>query len=320
MLLDDVTITIKAGDGGNGKVSFLREKYRPKGGPDGGDGGKGGSVFVVGTSDLSALNRFKFIKKIEAQNAEHGGSNKKTGKDGNDVEFRAPIGTEITDDFGHVICEIKKYNKRILLARGGKGGKGNWFFRSATNQAPKYAEPGEKGEYKKIRLNLRFIAKVGLIGLPNAGKSTLLNALTNARAKIADYSFTTLEPNLGDLKGIIIADIPGLIEGAHRGRGLGIKFLKHIEKTHILIHCLDITSNNLEKDYTIIRNELNAYNKTLMEKTEYLLLTKSDLVDEETAKRKLKKIKKFHSNVSVFSVLNDDNVKNLTTMILTNFH
>jgi GTP-binding protein len=315
MLLDDVTITIKAGNGGNGKVSFLREKYRPKGGPDGGNGGKGGSVFVVGTSDLSALNRFKFIKKIEAQNAEHGGSDKKTGKNGEDVEFHVPIGTDIIDDSGNIICEIKKNNERIMLARGGKGGKGNWLFRSATNQAPKYAEPGEKGVRKNIRLNLRFIATVGLIGLPNAGKSTLLNALTNAHAKIADYPFTTLEPNLGDLNGIIIADIPGLIEGAHNGRGLGVKFLKHIEKTHVLIHCLDITSENLKKDYETIKNELNTYNKTLGEKNEYLLLTKSDLVNEKSAKKKLKEAKKFHPHVFVFSVLNDENVKTLSLLI-----
>lgn len=317
MLLDDVTITIKAGDGGNGKVSFLREKYRPKGGPDGGNGGKGGDILVTSTTDLSALNHFKFIKKVEAEKGDDGGSNKKTGHDGSDASFRVPVGTEIIDLETSESIEITEKDQTVILARGGYGGRGNWEFRSATNQAPRYAEPGEKGEEKTIRLNLRFIAKIGLIGLPNAGKSTLLNSLTNAQAKVANYPFTTLEPNLGDLYGTIIADIPGLIEGAHTGKGLGIKFLKHIEKTEMLIHCLDITSDKLKKDYDTIRNELSSFNPKLTEKKEILLLTKSDLLDEKEITKKIKEVKKFFPNPIVFSVLKDEDIKSLTKLILS---
>ncbi len=305
MLVDEIQIVIKAGNGGNGFVHFYRDKNRPKGGPDGGDGGKGGDVYFVAVDDISRLNRFRHMKHYEAENGEKGGRNQRTGKDGKDLVLEVPVGTIVTYDNGTSV-ELLKSGQKVLMARGGTGGKGNYQFRSATNQQPQEAQKGHQTEYKKLFLQLKLIAQVGLIGLPNAGKSTLLNELTNAHAKTANYQFTTLEPNLGVMKnGKIIADIPGLIEGAAYGKGLGVKFLKHIERTNLLVHCLAADSPDLKKDYQTIRQELANYSSALIEKPEIVVITKTDLVD---------KVPLFKHDTTV-TILDDNSIKSLSDLI-----
>lgn len=306
MILDDVSITIKAGHGGKGAVSFRREKYVPKGGPDGGNGGKGGDIYFKGVTELSALNQFRFKKEAIAEDGVAGGKKKKAGKNSPDLIIKIPIGTKVTNIDTDESFEIKTRDELVLMAKGGNGGLGNWELRSSTNTTPREAEPGEEGETKNIRLNLQFIADIGLIGLPNGGKSSLLNVLTNADAKIGDYAFTTLEPNLGDMDGIIIADIPGLIEGASQGKGLGIKFLKHIEKTHLLVHCIDVTSPSITDSYKIIRNELASFNTELTKKKELLLLTKIDLVSEEELQKKVEEAMRLNPHTFVISLLDEE--------------
>ena len=285
MLIDEVRITIKGGDGGNGIVHFYHDAFRPKGGPDGGAGGNGGSVYFIGVSDISKLNQFRHSKVYSAQNGQNGMRNNRTGKNGDDLIIPVPIGTIANYDNGTSI-EITDVNQKVLMAKGGKGGRGNYMFRSSTNQTPQERELGSKCVSKKLFLQLKLIAQVGLIGLPNAGKTSLLNELTPANAKVANYSFTTLEPNLGVTKdNLIIADIPGLIEGAAEGRGLGIKFLKHIERTSLLIHCISAESLDPLKDYQSIRSELGNYSSVLVKKPEIIVLTKSDLLGTKEAKK-----------------------------------
>lgn len=298
MLIDEVDIIIKAGHGGPGKVSFRGKKG---GGPDGGNGGKGGDVFVEVTSDLYALNRYVSKKVLAAPIGEPGGSNEKSGSNASDLILMMPIGTFITDGQGMEI-ELDELGKKVLLAKGGLGGKGNAFFKSPRNTTPRYAQPGLQGEEKKLNLKLKLIADFGLIGLPNAGKSSILNELTNANAKIGDYPFTTLEPNLGMLNGKVIADIPGLIEGASEGKGLGHKFLKHIEKVKLLLHCISSESENPVKDYKIINKELKEYNPLLLEKQEIILSTKSDLVDKNDLEKKLKSLSKTKKQIIPVSI------------------
>lgn len=291
MLIDEVYITIKGGDGGNGVVHFYNDAFRPKGGPDGGSGGKGGSVFFEGVSDISKLNQFRKSKVYSAQNGDPGFHNNRTGKDGEDLIFPVPIGTVAHYDNGTSI-EITQVGQKVLMARGGSGGRGNYMFRSSTNQTPQERELGFKCQPKKIFLQLKLIAQVGLIGLPNAGKTSLLNELTAADAKVANYAFTTLEPNLGVTRGgLILADIPGLIEGAATGKGLGIKFLKHIERTNILVHCISAESQDPLKDYQTVKAELSAYSSVLAKKPEIIILTKYDLVEPKEAVKIQKKIK-----------------------------
>jgi len=295
MLVDEAQIKIKAGDGGNGIVHFHREKFVPKGGPDGGDGGAGGNVYFVGVDDLTALRQFRFKKEFFAPNGKPGGPNRKTGASGKDLEISLPLGTVIKDLQTQEVWELNNEGQRILIAKGGKGGRGNWHFKSATHQTPMEYEKGEPGQERQLFLELRLIADVGLIGLPSVGKSSLLNELTKAHAKVAPYNFTTLEPNLGVTKdGLIIADLPGLIEGAHQGKGLGIKFLKHIKRTKILVHCLSAESAEVVKDYKTVRKELGEYDEELLKRPEIILITKSDLVSKE----KLREIKKNLSFVS----------------------
>lgn len=303
MLIDDVIITIKAGDGGKGLVHFKRNAQTAKGGPDGGNGGNGGSIYFQGSHNLSDLQEFTYKKKLKAVDGIQGKGNNLFGKNAQNMIIFVPLGTDIEDMATGKTVEITNDASPVLLARGGKGGRGNTEFKSATNQTPMNAEPGEKGEEKQLHLVLRLIADVGLIGLPNAGKSSLLKMLTNADPKIGNYPFTTTEPNLGMLETIILADIPGLIEGASKGKGLGIKFLKHIEKTKLLMHCIDSTDPDPLGSYTIIRNEFTQHNQTLLEKEEIILLTKTDLVDkkrvEEVKKLFLKK-KKTVLSVSLY--------------------
>ena len=247
MLIDEVRIKIKGGDGGDGNVSFYNDAFRPKGGPDGGIGGDGGSVYFEAVSDISKLNQFRHTKVYSAERGEKGGKNNCTGKGGDDLIIQVPVGTLATYDNGTSV-ELTEIGQKVLMARGGSGGRGNFCFKSSTNQTPQQRELGYKCQVKDLFLQLKLIAQIGLIGLPNAGKTSLLNELTPANAKVANYAFTTLEPNLGVTKGgLIIADIPGLIEGAATGKGLGVKFLKHIERTKLLIHCVAADSSDPQK-------------------------------------------------------------------------
>ena len=314
MLIDEVHITIKGGDGGNGIVHFYNDAFRPKGGPDGGNGGHGGSVYFEGVSDISKLNQFRHAKVYAAQQGEAGDRNNRTGKGGDDLVIQVPVGTVALYDNGSSI-EITEVGQKVLMAKGGSGGRGNYFFRSSTNQTPQQRELGFKCTPKKVFLQLKLIAQIGLIGLPNAGKTSLLNELTPANAKVANYAFTTLEPNLGVTKGgLIIADIPGLIEGAADGKGLGVKFLKHVERTSLLIHCVSAESPNPLKDYQTIRTELTNYSSVLSQKPEIIVLTKSDLLDQKEIKSLQKKI---GADV-VTSIIDTDSIKKLNDLIAKN--
>lgn len=288
MLTDEATVKIKAGDGGDGRVSFRREKYVPKGGPDGGDGGKGGDVYLICSDALHTLSEYARKKDWQAKNGINGGAKKQTGKGAEDLFLKIPPGT-IVKVGESIFYDFTKIGEKILLAKGGRGGWGNTHFTTAVHQSPFFAKKGTSGEEKTIQLELKLIADVGLIGLPNTGKSTLLSRISNARPKIADYPFTTLTPNLGVVKihdsEFVVADIPGLIEGASQGRGLGDKFLRHIERTKILIHLVDINSQNIEKDYQIIREELKTWNPELLKKKEIVVLNKADALPEKKAQK-----------------------------------
>jgi len=283
MFIDRATIRVKAGNGGSGCVSFRREKYRPKGGPDGGDGGDGGNVILRADPKLSTLLDFKYHPNYHAQNAEHGKGKNQHGKSGKDLTVKVPLGTVIKDkSMGTILGDLVQPDQKIVVAQGGRGGRGNAHFVSSTNQAPRHWQPGEFGEEMELELELKLIADVGLVGLPNAGKSTLLSKLSAAKPKIAEYPFTTLTPNLGIVKykdagSFVLADIPGLIEGAHLGKGLGIEFLRHIERTKVLVFLLDCTAENLQQDYHILKEELRQYNPGLLEQPQIVVLTKIDL-------------------------------------------
>jgi len=315
MLIDEAAIFIKAGNGGNGSANLKRNAQTAKGGPDGGNGGNGGNVFVQGVDDITGLSEFRYKKKVIAEDGIKGSKQNLYGRNGKDLIIMLPLGTQITDAKTKEVIEILNSTDKILVAKGGKGGRGNNEFKTATNQTPIYAEKGGPGEEKNLYLELKLIADIGLIGLPNSGKSSLLSVLTNAHPKIGDYPFTTLEPNLGVMNGLIIADIPGLIEGASGGKGLGDKFLKHVEKTRILIHCIDIQSVNLIKDYETIRGELGIYSKILLEKKEIVLLTKSDLLEEKQIEEKLKIAKKANKDAFTVSIYDEDSILSLKKTI-----
>jgi len=299
-MIDYAKISVKAGDGGGGKISFRREKYAPKGGPDGGDGGDGGSVFLEVDKDLNTLVPFQFQKAFEAESGGRGGGAKKHGKDGLELVLKVPPGTEVKFERG--AFDLLKPGDKLLVAQGGKGGRGNWFFRAPDRTTPRIAEPGTRGELVELELELKLLADVGLIGMPNAGKSTLLSVLTKARPKIADYPFTTLKPNLGVMvvekgKGLVLADIPGLIEGASKGKGLGIRFLRHVERCQILVHVLDGVKlledkSDLMKDYKAIRGELGKHAKKLLKKPEIVVLNKIDVLSDKQIEGVKKEFKK----------------------------
>ena len=310
MLVDNINLIVKAGNGGDGAATFLRNEMTPKGGPDGGNGGNGGNIYFQGSTNINDLREFRYKKKIEAQDGIPGKHKKLFGKNAQHLTIYLPLGTRITDINSDKIIEIINTTP-VLVAKGGKGGRGNTEFKSATNQAPRYAEKGTMGEEKKLLLELRIIADVGLIGLPNAGKSSLLSVLTNATPKIGDYPFTTLEPNIGIMNKHAIADIPGLIEGASKGKGLGVEFLRHIEKTKVLVHCIDSSNENVEKAYSIVRNEFEQYNTSLLDKPEIILFTKTDLVDEETIKKNMKVLRKKGDKVLVCSIYNQESIDSL---------
>lgn len=289
MLIDKVEVTFKGGHGGAGKISFGKSI---RSGPDGGNGGRGGDLYINASTDVTLLNQFSQKTIFAAGSGFPGEKKNKTGKDGEDLELTLPIGTSLIDkSTGETILELDKTSQKILLCKGGKGGKGNREFRSPTRQTPEFSQKGLPGEEKNLVLSLRLIADFGLVGLPNAGKTSLLNELTRAQAKIANYPFTTLSPNLGVYKGKFLADIPGLIEGASEGRGLGISFLKHIEKVQVILHCISCESPDIARDYKAVKDEMGKYNPELLKKEEIILLTKSDLVEARyllAAKKKLK--------------------------------
>jgi GTP-binding protein len=316
MLIDEASITVKAGNGGKGAATFKRNAQTAKGGPDGGNGGNGGDVYAQGIDDIMALMEFRYKKSVRGEDGVAGGKQNLYGRNGKELVVFFPVGTFITNQNTNEVIEILDTSTKTLLAKGGKGGRGNNEFKTATNQTPYYAEKGEAGEQKRFFLELKLIADVGLIGLPNSGKSSLLDALTNAHPKIGDYSFTTLEPNLGVLDGLIIADIPGLIEGASEGKGLGDKFLRHVEKTKVLIHCIDCLSNTPEKDYETIRKELKEYTNDLTVKEELLVFTKSDLVDQGYIKQLIKIANRLNKNNLVVSVYDDQSLEELKAKIL----
>jgi len=284
VFIDEVEIVARSGNGGAGSVSFLREKYKPNCGPDGGDGGDGADIYILATTKLNTLASFRFKRKFFAKNGEPGKGKNMYGKNAEDLIIEVPVGTAIYSE-GKLISDLHEDGQKRMLLKGGKGGKGNVHFASPTRQTPRYAQPGVPGEDATFKLELRVLADIGLLGLPNAGKSTLLSSLTNARPKIAAYPFTTLSPSLGVLKSdsreLVIADIPGIIEGAHDGIGLGITFLKHIERTILLLHLVDAISENIEDDITVILNELKSYSVKLLDKKRILVFNKIDSIPAE---------------------------------------
>jgi len=297
--IDEVKIHVQAGDGGRGCVSFRREKYVPRGGPDGGDGGRGGDVIIKATSAKQTLVDFHFKHHFKADRGDHGRGKQQTGKSGEPCILLVPIGTQIKDvDSGEVLGDLTQEEESLIVAEGGQGGKGNMHFATSTRRAPRIAQPGRSGEEKTIILELKLLADVGLIGLPNAGKSTLISRITSARPKIADYPFTTLVPTLGvvrlDLdKSMVVADIPGLIEGAHSGAGLGIKFLRHIERTAVLIHLVDVSTcdrgvHAVLDDYRKVNRELHQFSAELLNKPQIVALNKVDLLGERKSLGKVK--------------------------------
>lgn len=313
MLIDDITIRVKAGNGGRGAVAFNKNKMML--GPVGGNGGRGGSIYFEGVSDLSALSQFRNKKEIKAGDGQNGRGDFVDGPDGGDVVVQVPIGTTITNLTTGGVIDIVKTSEKVLVARCGYGGKGNYHYRSSTNTRPKQFGPGTLGQEFTLQLQLKLIADVGFVGLPNAGKSSLLNELTGANSKVANYAFTTLEPNLGAYYELIIADIPGLIEGASDGKGLGIKFLKHVERTKILFHLVSAESGSPVKDYKVVRKELKKYSKELDKKKEYLFLSKYDMVPEKDMKKKLIALKKLNKNAIPISIHDIDTLEKVKKIL-----
>ena len=321
--LDQVKIYIKAGNGGDGSPSFRREKYVEFGGPDGGDGGKGGSIILKSEENLNTLIDYRYQQHHKAERGENGAGKNRTGRNGKDLILKVPIGTQVfEEDNKTLIYDFKNQNEEFVVASGGKGGLGNTKFKSSTNRAPKKFTKGSTGEEYIVWLQLKTIADIGIIGLPNSGKSSLLAAITRARPKIANYKFTTLNPNLGvaiyDDKEITLADIPGLIEGAHAGVGLGIKFLKHIERCKTLLHLIDITQKDLERSYKQVREELKKYNKNLLKKEEIIVLNKIDLIDEKTLLKIVRSFKKNkRSEILTVSTMEKKSTLKIKTKLLS---
>ena len=321
--LDQVKIYIKAGNGGDGSPSFRREKFIEYGGPDGGDGGKGGSVIFKAERNLNTLIDYRYQQHHKAKRGENGSGQNRTGKSGENLVLKVPLGTQVfEEDNKTLIYDFVKVGEEFIGALGGKGGLGNTKFKSSTNRAPRKYTKGTNGEEFTIWLQLKTIADVGIIGLPNAGKSSLLAAITNANPKIANYEFTTLNPNLGvasyDNKEITIADIPGLVEGAHKGTGLGIKFLKHIERCKSLLHMIDVTNKDLKKSYKQVRNELKNYSNKLSKKKEVVVLNKIDLIDKTEMKKKINDFSKIlKSEVISLSALDKKSISKIKAKLIS---
>ncbi len=295
--LDRAKITVKGGDGGNGVMAFRREKFVPRGGPSGGDGGRGGSVILEATDQLNTLLQFRFNPEFRADRGGHGEGSNKHGRDGEDITVLVPVGTLVTDaETGELVHDFTEIGERIIIAQGGRGGRGNAQFATSTNRAPRYHEDGQPGVVRALQLELKLIADVGLVGFPNAGKSTLISRISAAKPKIADYPFTTLEPNLGvvaytEYKTFVVADIPGLIEGAHEGVGLGLDFLRHVERTKLIVHVVDVSSTGRDpvEDFQIIERELQSYKSALLEKPQLVVASKLDALDDPARVESLRK-------------------------------
>ena len=324
--LDQAKIHIKAGDGGSGSASFRREKFIEFGGPDGGDGGKGGSIVFIASKNLNTLIDFRYQQHFKAEGGQVGKGKKKTGKSGKDLILQVPVGTQIFEEDNNTLIEdLTKSEQKVAIASGGKGGLGNTRFKTSTNRAPRKKTDGNKGESFWIWLQLKVIADIGIIGMPNAGKSSLLSVLTSARPKIANYPFTTTNPNLGvanyDNKEITLADIPGLTEGAHEGIGLGDKFLRHIERCKSILHLIDITSDNLLENYSKVRKELFKYGNRLEKKKEIIVLNKIDMINEKEINKKIdilkKKIKK---KIFTISALKHIGLKTIKKNLISHVH
>ena len=322
--LDQAKINIKAGNGGSGSASFRREKFVEFGGPDGGDGGDGGSIIFEAERNLNTLIDFRYAQHFKAESGKPGSKRNKTGANGKDLILKIPVGTQIyEEDNNTLIYDFKKNKEKYLLASGGKGGLGNVRFKSSTNRAPRKKTKGKEGDNFWVWLQLKIIADVGIIGLPNAGKSSLLAALTRAKPKIANYPFTTINPNLGvtyyNNKEVTLADIPGLVEGAHKGVGLGDKFLRHIERCKILLHLVDLTEDNLAENYKKIRSELKNYDVELSQKKEIIFFNKSDLIEKKDLDKKMSKFKsKINSKYKIISIFNKDDIQTIKRALIAN--
>lgn len=311
MFIDELIIKAKAGNGGDGVVRWLRLKFRPQAGPAGGNGGNGGDVYIRGVRDLSLLSKYTGTKEFKAQNGESGKSLSQHGKGSGDIFIDVPIGAKVTNLDTKQEFYIEKEDQTEKILRGGRGGLGNENFKSSTNQAPVEYTKGKEGESGTFKIELVLTADVGLIGLPNAGKSTLLNLLTNARSAIGAYPFTTIEPHLGDMFGFVIADVPGLIEGAAEGKGLGHKFLKHIQKTKMLLHLVSLESDDPIRDYQIIQNELTTFDRGLLDKIQWIILTKKDLADHAKIQEVQKNLDKIGNRVFIISEKYVEDIKYL---------
>lgn len=314
--LDEITIQTKAGDGGEGVVRWRREKFIARGGPNGGDGGRGGHVYIRAVRSLRVLDQYRSRKEFFAEDGHPGGDRSFKGADGARLTIDFPVGSVVTNVTTGATYELNREGEEFKILTGGSGGHGNEYFKSSTNQAPQKATKGKPGEEAELHVVVSLIADVGLIGFPNAGKSSLLNVLTNAQAKVGDYAFTTLDPNLGDLYGHIIADIPGLIEGASEGRGLGHTFLRHISKTKVLVHLISFEQEDMMEAYKTIRKELEKYGKGLEDKPEIILLTKTDITTADTVESTLKKFKKLGKPVYAVTLFDDSNIKDFSDELI----
>ncbi|MDD3236144.1 MAG: GTPase ObgE [Candidatus Cloacimonetes bacterium] len=333
MFIDYAKIRIKAGHGGDGSVSFRREKFEPMGGPDGGDGGRGGDIVVIGDTNLNTLLDYRYNKKFKAENGKGGSGGRRTGASGADCVLRLPLGTEIyllEDDKRRKLADITVAGEKVVLANGGHGGKGNSNFATSTNQAPRHATPGGPAHEMELELVLKLMADVGLVGFPNAGKSTLLSVLSSARPKIADYEFTTLEPMLGvvrvgDYKSFVMADIPGIIEGAHMGKGLGLQFLRHIQRTSILLFLIDIAAEDPVEAYRTLRAELYLHDSFMDKKPHLIVISKTDTIPEDELKPRLKEINKgfkkhFGEDIIAISSVSQSKLEELKYLVFRTLH
>ena len=316
-LIDEVILHVCSGKGGDGVVQWHRDRRNQKGGPAGGNGGKGADVFLRGVRDVERLGKYTSNPKFKAQDGGNGGQKSLEGKDGDDLFIDIPIGSIVTNLQSKDIYEIVDEGSTIKILSGGKGGYGNEHFKGSRNVTPMEQTDGKQSQCADFKVELRLIADAGFIGYPNAGKSTLLNALTNSKAKIGNYAFTTLEPNLGAFGKFILADIPGLIEGASNGKGLGDKFLRHIMRTKTLIHCISVEQDDVKEAYNAIRNELKEYNKELLEKKEVLIITKSDMVESDELEKVMQDAREIYNNVLTVSVLDDDSVEFLSKYLMS---